>query len=1356
MPDIDSLNIKIKADVNTAIQSIDKLDRRISGLSSSMNSLNGSGLQAFSNAMQNFSNLNVNFQNLDNITKALTKLSKINISNINPANFTNAGVAINQFSASISGAPPVDKSIISMTNAIAKLSSTASNIPIVTTNLPALGASMMSLFTTMQNAPMLSQNTITFTNAISSLAGTGQSIGIVTQALPGLSQQLLKFFQTMQNAPTISQNTIAMTQALAGLSRTRVNGSTLNNTFTGVSNSARKSANSVKSLAYYIGKFYATYFLVIRGIKKLWASVESSMNYIEILNYFNAAFEQVASKADLSSFEKMGYESAEDYYNSFSKRAEKITQQMSGYRVSENGMAENMRTKSMGIDPSQVMNYQSMFGQMASSMGVSSENALLMSEVMTKLGADLASVKNMDFNKTWTDMASGLAGMSRTMDKYGVNIRNVNLQQKLNDLGIQANIQNLNQQDKALLRMIVTLESVPYAWADMGDTINQQANQLRLLKSSFFNLGRTIGHIFSPIVESALPYINALTLALQYLAEHIVKILGFQNFERGNIGGGNIDSDILSNLYDESDNLNDSLQDATDSAKELKNELMGFDKINKLSDITDDNSSGKTPTTGLGDTSALDAAFKKASENYLKVWQKSFDKVESKAQKTADKIIQAFKSKDFKGIGSWISRKLTKSLKDIPWKAIYKGAENFGSGLAEFLNGLISPKLFYQVGKTVANSLNTAIRFALKFGRTFDWSNFGKSLASSINGFFKNFDFGKLADSIDAWVQGLAEAVVAFVKELDLKAIFKGIWDFITHLDIGTVAIIISGFTFLKIASILKTAVLTNLIPKITSFFAKTSMLKLGIAITIMTISIEFAKSAFKPIYENNTIEEIKEASRAMFEDWFGDGGISKSLSDTLVVLGTAFTDFGNIIDGFKGMWKDINSGDFQLNIGNFIELPSWNTFKDSVDDLIKDIKSGDFEFETIFGAPLPSWNTFTDALDNLITDIKSGDFEFETIFGKPLPSWNTFTNAFKLLIKDIKNGDFEFTTIFGITFPSVNDVRKSWGKLQKEWKPKLVDFSIKAKETVEQIKKWFDNRAKKWKDKLNKFSINPRETVETIKNWFVMRADKWKDKLVKFAIKAKNSVESVQKWFENRAKKWTDKIVNFAINAVNTIDEVAQWFNDRASKWANKIVDFFINPGTSINLVTQWFNDRAKEWKDKAVSFTINAMTKVEDIKNSFKTAINTVIGWINDYIIDNLNEISITIPEISFTNPITGNKNILLDEKVLGFNIAKIQTFAKGGFPEDGWFRASHGEYFGRFDDGTSYIANNNQITNGIAEAVYPAVYNAVTNAMRDSGNNSNVNINIEPNPHGLFKVVREEANKYTAMTNSPAFNI
>ena len=54
----------------------------------------------------------------------------------------------------------------------------------------------------------------------------------------------------------------------------------------------------------------------------------------------------------------------------------------------------------------------------------------------------------------------------------------------------------------------------------------------------------------------------------------------------------------------------------------------------------------------------------------------------------------------------------------------------------------------------------------------------------------------------------------------------------------------------------------------------------------------------------------------------------------------------------------------------------------------------------------------------------------------------------------------------------------------------------------------------------------------------------------------------------------------------------------------------------------------------------------------------------------------------------------------------------FATGGFPEDGLFMANHNELVGKFANGKTAVANNEQITNGI--------YRAVLQAMNESGGN------------------------------------
>ena len=99
--------------------------------------------------------------------------------------------------------------------------------------------------------------------------------------------------------------------------------------------------------------------------------------------------------------------------------------------------------------------------------------------------------------------------------------------------------------------------------------------------------------------------------------------------------------------------------------------------------------------------------------------------------------------------------------------------------------------------------------------------------------------------------------------------------------------------------------------------------------------------------------------------------------------------------------------------------------------------------------------------------------------------------------------------------------------------------------------------------------------------------------------------------------------------------------------------------------------------------------------------------------------------------------------------------KSFATGGFPEEGPFMMNRGEIAGKFSNGKSVVANNKQITDGIAQAVGPAVYSAVVEAMNASGGKGgNVRVVLEGDAKKVFRIVKTEADNYTASTGKPAF--
>ena len=473
----------------------------------------------FATSLRDLGSVNFKGTGLNAVINSINRLGKSDFSQFDTGKLGEILTEMQKLDA----IPDVSPSVSRFTTAIAKLAGTGQYIGNVSKELPNLAAGLNNTATKLSSMSEISASTNTFITSLGKLASAGDKTGKTASQLSTLAQEVLKFFDAMKSAPDISSSTIRMTEALAVLASsgskvgratnsvsnsfntisslgskasTVING--LTNAFqkfaskaislggkavsaiAGIGNASseagekiRRLSNPLSSVTNKLSALYAKGFLAKRALDVLTSPVESAMNYVETLNYFNSAFNQVAEGIDTDEWKKSGIKSAEAYANSFQERAKQLSQKLTGFEISDTGELTRTNTASLGLDPEKTMQYQATFAQMASSMGDTSETALKLSNALTMIGADLASVRNMDFEDVWQDMASGLTGMSRAMDKYGINIRNANMQQELYNLGINTSISNLSQADKTILRTIILLNNSKYAWADLSETINR-------------------------------------------------------------------------------------------------------------------------------------------------------------------------------------------------------------------------------------------------------------------------------------------------------------------------------------------------------------------------------------------------------------------------------------------------------------------------------------------------------------------------------------------------------------------------------------------------------------------------------------------------------------------------------------------------------------------------------------------------------------------------------------------------------------------------------------------------------------------------------------------------------------------
>lgn len=776
---IDTLDIQISSSTEKAVRALTNLSNKLTEVNSALSGVNTNGLRScvrelgklkeldigkmtsiadgigkFSNSIKTMGEVDYKGSGLNAVINSINRLSQVDASGFDSGKL---GEIIHQLS-NLTEIPDVSTSVNRFVNSMARLANSGEYIANVSAELPGLGSILKLIAESFTSVGDISEPVNRLVQSIAQLASSGNKIGQTSSQLGALAKEVLSFFDVMKTAPKISDDTIRMTEALAKLANAggKVNSATnsmansfsrLSSSSSGLSriggkissairgassslssfgNTAEKASKKAGNLTSQIASLYFKFFTLKRIITAVWKSISSASNYVETLNYFNSAFDQVTDGLDVSKWKEVGAKSAEEYIGSFEKRTKELTKKMTGFEISDAGDLTRISGGSLGLNPNDTMNYQATYAQMASSMGATADASTKVSQALTEIGADLASVKNLEFNDVWNDMASGITGMSRALDKYGINIRVANLQQELYNLGIDATVSSLSQSDKAILRTITILNSSKYAWADLASTINQPANQVRMLKSNFEALGRSIGTLFLPIVAKVLPYINGLVMALERAFSWLAKLLGIKLSDYvSSTGKASVD------MGDIADNTNDTasgLDNANDNAKKLQKTLsvLSFDELNQLNDNKNSDTSGTSGNAGGLSTHIpeLDDALDKALSEYQKAWDEAFSNVENKAQSVSDKIVKAFKN----------IRKAAKPTTESIKKLYSEGLSKLGSfsitALKDLWNNYLKP-----IGLWMLSDNSGLPRFFTITNDLLNKINWGK-LNSSLSSFF--------------------------------------------------------------------------------------------------------------------------------------------------------------------------------------------------------------------------------------------------------------------------------------------------------------------------------------------------------------------------------------------------------------------------------------------------------------------------------------------------------------------------------------------------------------------------------------------------------------------------------------------
>lgn len=722
--------------------------QKISSVDSNKLRTTASAMQQIASAIHTFSSVGGAISTLSSTTKAISRLGAISSS----GSMATIGNSINSFVTSLNSVPQLTFNAESLTqsiNAISRLGGKNSRNAVTT--IPILTSTLKNFVETMNSIGGITESTSGITqlaNAIS-MMGRKTSTNAITN-MPKLASGLKQMMTTLKDAPQVSENLIRMTNALASLSS---NGSRVATTVNGLSKNyklfstrTRSLTTHSKGLASAIGSLYARFWIFMRAFRLLGSAITYASDLIEVQNVIDNTFgvsttESINANADAISH-------LADNTIEWFGMSELTTKTIAGRYMAMGSAMGLASQKSDGLSS----NLSSLMGEMGNVTNKASEMALN----ITALAGDMASFYNVDAETMSESLASGIySGQVRALRSYGLDLTIATLQEYALSKGITEKVQSMTQAEKTLLRYQYVMERTQNVQGDFMRTQNTWANQTRMLKQNLQQLGSVVGEVMIHALKGFVTWTNKALLSLTSFAVECANALGKIFGWEVETSGGSSD---IGDLADDTEDLTSGLDGATDSAEKLKNVLQGFDKLNL---ITTTSSSDSGSGSGSDTTSALDTSS----------WN----------VKKTDGLLKSYESDivNLGDLGYMIQDKMASAMEKIDWDKIYLKAKGFGSGLANYLNGLLTPRLFGAIGDTIGGGINTAIYTGLSFVETFNWAQFGKSFATGLNRLFRKIDWKSAGKLFGKGINGIVTSVNNFLTSTDWKRLGKSFYDFI-------------------------------------------------------------------------------------------------------------------------------------------------------------------------------------------------------------------------------------------------------------------------------------------------------------------------------------------------------------------------------------------------------------------------------------------------------------------------------------------------------------------------------------------------------------------------------------------------
>lgn len=163
----------------------------------------------------------------------------------------------------------------------------------------------------------------------------------------------------------------------------------------------------------------------------------------------------------------------------------------------------------MGMARATALDAVSLYGGMATAMGLTRSKATDMSKTLTELSVDLASFHNTSLDQASTALKSIFTGETETLKNYGIVMTEANLKAYALSQGIKTNYTEMSQAEKVQLRYNFVLNASKDAIGDYGRNSGEAAAQMKKLPEALKELATSFKENVEPTVTPLIQKLNS-------------------------------------------------------------------------------------------------------------------------------------------------------------------------------------------------------------------------------------------------------------------------------------------------------------------------------------------------------------------------------------------------------------------------------------------------------------------------------------------------------------------------------------------------------------------------------------------------------------------------------------------------------------------------------------------------------------------------------------------------------------------------------------------------------------------------------------------------------------------------------